>query len=622
MKELLIEKLNNILPKVEMPARYAGNEINSVQKEISPETIRFCMAFPDVYEVGMSHLGLKVLYGLLNEMDDVYCERVFAPWTDMEEEMRANQVPLFSIETKTPVKSFDLLGFTLQYEMSYTNILNMLDMAGIPLLAKERGSEDPIVIFGGPCAYNPEPVAAFADLMVIGEAEEVLLELMDCYRNWDKSKGRMPLYEAAAKIQGVYVPALYQASYNEDGTLKEFVPINDHAPAVVKKRFVADLDNVYFPKSFIVPFVEIVHDRSVVELFRGCTRGCRFCQAGMVYRPLREKSLDTLKKNADDLIESTGYEEVSLSSLSTMDYSHLPQLTDYLLDEYKDRRIAVGLPSLRIDSFSIQTADKIQQVRKTGLTFAPEAGSQRMRDVINKGVEESDLIQSVREAFDRGWGHIKLYFMIGLPTETMEDVDGIAKLAYKVLDQFFESKSERKNRKVQVVVSTSTFVPKPFTPFQWVRQDSKESIGEKQKHLIENMRSKMIRYNWNDPELSLLEGVFARGDRRLSGVLVRAVEKGCVFDGSKEHFNMDKWLEAFQEEGIDPAFYTDRERPMDELLPWDFIDIGVKKSFLAKEYQKAIAEEKTPFCKYRCVNCGFNEFKEGWTCHVYSQSEV
>ncbi|QSX08286.1 TIGR03960 family B12-binding radical SAM protein [Alkalibacter rhizosphaerae] len=616
------EQLKRILPRVEMPARYAGNEINSVHKEVDEKTIRFCMAFPDVYEVGMSHLGMKILYGLLNSMEDVYCERAFAPWSDMEKEMRANDIPLFSVETKTGLKNFDLLGFTLQYEMSYTNILNMLDMSKIPLFAAERGEEDPFVVFGGPCAYNPEPVAEFADLIVIGEAEDVLVELMDVTRNWDRTSGRKAYLTEVAKIPGIYVPSLYQATYHEDGTLKTFEPIHPSAPPVVKKRFVENLDKVYFPKSFVVPFVEIVHDRSIIELFRGCTRGCRFCQAGMVYRPLREKSLETLKRDADRLIDSTGYEEVSLSSLSTMDYSCLPELTDYLLEKYQQEKIAVGLPSLRIDSFSIKTAEKTQQVRKTGLTFAPEAGSQRMRDVINKGVSEEDLIQSVKEAYDKGWGHIKLYFMIGLPTESMEDVDGIAKLAYKVLDEYFACNSETKNKRIQVVVSTSTFVPKPFTPFQWVKQDDLDSVREKQRHLIDNMRSKMIRYSWNDPNLSLLEGAFARGDRKLSKVLVRAYSKGCIFDGSRDHFDIKKWLEAFEEEGLDPEFYTFRERPMDELLPWDFIDIGVTKAFLAKEYEKAVDEKLTRFCKYHCVNCGFNEFKEGWTCHVYSQSEV
>ncbi|MBF7096511.1 TIGR03960 family B12-binding radical SAM protein [Alkalibacter mobilis] len=616
------ERLEKLLPLVETPARYTGNEVNSIKKSINEGTIRFCMGFPDVYEVGMSHLGIKILYSMLNDREDVYCERVFAPWTDMEDLMRENEIPLFSLETQTPVSEFDFVGFTLQYEMSYTNILNMLDLAGVQIFAKDRDERSPLIIFGGPCAYNPEPIAEFADMVIIGEGEEVLSELMDLYSTHKNNYNRKSFLKAAARIQGVYVPEFYKAEYNDDGTLKRFDAVEAEVPEMIKKRFVKDLDNIYYPDNFVVPYIEIVHDRSLLELFRGCTRGCRFCQAGMIYRPLREKSLETLKKDADALIESTGYEEISLSSLSTMDYTCLPELTDYLMEKYAEKRIAVGLPSLRIDSFSIQTAEKIQQVRKTGLTFAPEAGTQRMRDVINKGVTEEDLISSVSEAFDLGWGHVKLYFMIGLPTETMEDVDGIAKLGYKVLDKYFETKSEKKNKKIKVVVSTSSFVPKAFTPFQWVRQDTIEEITEKQRYLIDNMRSKMINYSWHDPKVSYLEGVFARGDRKLAKVLYSAFKKGCKFDGSKEHFNYEKWLEAFKEEGIDPDFYTARERSVDELFPWDFIDMGVTKAFLAKEYQKALQGKLTGFCKFKCENCGFNEFEEGWKCHVYSKSQV
>lgn len=614
--------IDSILPKVETPARYVGNEINSVKKEISADMLRFCMAFPDVYEVGMSHLGIKILYHMLNDREKIYCERAFAPYPDMEAILREKDIPLFSIETKTPLNEFDFVGFTLQYEMSYTNILNMMDMGGIPAYSKDRTEDDPLIVFGGPCAYNPEPVADFADIIVIGEGEEVILEVLDLYESNKGNYTKEEFLKEAAKIQGVYVPSLYQAEYYEDGTLKSFVPLHDDVPAKIKKRFVKDLNKVYYPDKFIVPYIEIVHDRSMLELFRGCTRGCRFCQAGMLYRPLREKSLEVLKKNADDLIKNTGYEEISLSSLSTMDYTCLPELTDYLLEEYQDKKISVGLPSLRIDSFSIKTAEKIQKVRKTGLTFAPEAGTQRMRDVINKGVTEEDLIQSVGEAFKLGWGHVKLYFMIGLPTETTEDLDGIIKMAFKVLDTYNQTTSDKKNKKIKIVVSTSSFVPKAFTPFQWVAQDSVEDIGDKQKHIIKNMRSKMIDYSWHDPHVSRLEGVFARGDRKLSEVLYKAYKKGCKADGWKDSFNYEAWLEAFEEAGIDPDFYTARKRDFDELFPWDFIDIGVTKSFLAKEHEKALKEELTPFCKFRCVNCGFNDFEEGWKCRVYSKNQI
>ncbi|HCX65839.1 MAG TPA: TIGR03960 family B12-binding radical SAM protein [Eubacteriaceae bacterium] len=610
MKELLNKK--KLMDQVQMPSRYTGNEVNSANKDYDEQTIRFCLAFPDLYEVGMSHLGIKILYHLLNEKEDIFCERVFAPWTDMEALLRKEEIPLFSLESKSPLSDFDFIGFTLQYEMSYTNILNMLDLGKVALFSKDRTEKDPLVVMGGPCAYNPEPIADFADLIVIGEGEEVTLELLDCYREHKKQRNsfsKEAFLREACQIQGIYVPAFYNHQK----------PIVEEAPEKIKKRFIQDLNEVYYPEKLIVPFLQTVHDRATVELFRGCTRGCRFCQAGMIYRPYREKDLETLKKNADQMIESTGYEEISLSSLSTTDYTHLEEFTDYLMDQYEEKRVSVGLPSLRIDNFSIELARKLQKARKTGLTFAPEAGSQRLRDVINKGVTEQELMDSVKRAFELGWGHIKLYFMIGLPTETMEDIDGIVDLAYKVVETYKQVHSDKKNKKCKVVVSTSSFVPKAFTPFQWVKQDGVAEIEKKQNYLMEKLKSKFITYNWHEPHLSMLEGLFARGDRTAGKILYHAWKKGCKFDGSKELFNWSAWQEALQEFGTTIPGFT-AERKTNEVLPWDFIDIGVNKEYLMKEYEKALKEQQTDYCKYRCDQCGFNEFEEGWTCNVYSKA--
>ncbi|MFZ7119372.1 MAG: TIGR03960 family B12-binding radical SAM protein [Eubacteriaceae bacterium] len=608
------EQLDNILPLVQSPGRYIGNEVNSVYKEVQSDTIRFAFAFPDIYEVGMSHLGTKILYHLLNEKEEVFCERVFAPWVDMEQLMRENNIRLFSLETKQPLKYFDFLGFTLQYEMSYTNIINMLDLAGIPIYRKKRKEEDPLVIVGGPCAYNCEPLADFVDIVVIGEGEEVLLEILDTYKDY-KNSSKEEFLREIMDIQGVYIPCFYNVEYKDDGSIKKVLQLEEGAPNKIKKRFIKDLDKSYFPENIIVPYIQTVHDRIMLEVFRGCTRGCRFCQAGMIYRPIREKSLQRLKEDANKLIKSTGYEEVSLSSLSTMDYSQLQELVDYLIDKYEDSKISVSLPSLRIDSFSIEVAEKIQKVRKSGLTFAPEAGTQRLRDIINKGVTEEDLIQAVSKAFEAGWGHIKLYFMIGLPGETMDDIEGIAVLAEKVLEQYYKTVSTKKNRNIKIVVSTSSFVPKCFTPFQWERQNTLEELNKKQDFLKGRLRNRKIVYNWHESSLSILEGAFARGDRRLSKVLYDAWEKGCKFDGWRDHFKVDVWMEVFKENNIEINFYNERERSFDEILPWDIIDCGVSKRFLFEEKNKAYTESRTDYCRNGCVNCGITEFNGEWICN-------
>ncbi len=607
--------LEKILPRVEKPARYIGDELNSIKKEVTEDMVRFGFGFPDIYEVAMSHLGMHILYNLLNEKEYIYCERVFAPWMDMEEEMRKNNIPLYGLESKDSISEFDFIGFTLQYEMSYTNILNMLDLGNIPVLACDRSEDDPIVVAGGPCAYNPEPIADIMDFFILGEGEEVNIEFIDLYKEYKKEgRSRKEFLEAVSEIQGIYVPSLYDVSYNEDGTIKEFFPKDEKYPKKIKKRIVTDLDAAYFPEKVIVPFIEAVHDRVMLEIFRGCTRGCRFCQAGMIYRPVRERSIETLYDLAKKLIAVTGYEEISLSSLSTSDYSKIEELVIKLMQEFKDQNIGLSLPSLRIDNFSIEVIEEIQKVRKTGLTFAPEAGTQRLRDVINKGITEDNIIHSLRDAFSRGWCSVKLYFMLGLPTETYEDIEGIKDLAYEVKDEFFDRAKEDIEGNLKVTVSTSCFVPKPFTPFQWHPQDSVEEFDKKIRFLKSLIKDNKIKYNHHDSTVSFLEAIVARGDRRVGKAIVRAWEKGCKFDGWSEMFDYEKWMEAFEETGVDTHFYANRQRSYDEVLPWDFIDIGVTKEYLIKENEKSKQETLTQDCREGCTNCGINKSFTGDVC--------
>ncbi|MHC6179042.1 TIGR03960 family B12-binding radical SAM protein [Clostridium sp. JNZ X4-2] len=595
---------DNILFKVEKPARYIGGEMNSYIKDKHKIDIRIAFCFPDVYEVGMSHLGMKILYYILNERKDTYCERVFAPWPDMEELMRKNSIALYGLESRDPITDFDFIGFTLQYEMSYTNILNMLNLAGLSIRASERREDDPIVICGGPCAYNPEPLWDIADLFTIGEAEEQINEIMDLYKMY---KGRKREFlRKVCHIKGVYVPSLYKVSYNEDGTIEKFEPSYEDVPVKVTKRIIKNFNEVAYPDKLVVPFTDIVHDRIFLETFRGCTRGCRFCQAGMIYRPVREKSTSKLLTQADKLIKSTGYSDVSLTSLSICDYSDLKNLVYGFIERYERDKVGVSLPSLRIDSFSVELINEIQKVRKTGLTFAPEAGSQRMRDVINKGVTEEDLMDSVSSAFKSGWSTIKLYFMIGLPYETMDDIRGIADLSEKVVKEYYKVPREIRKKGLKVNVSTSIFVPKPFTPFQWNAQIRMEDVKEEIKTIRESIKSRNIVYNWHDTPLSYLEAVFARGDRKVCDVLIKAYEKGAKFDSWSEYFNFGIWENAFRECGVDGDFYAFRNRSYDELLPWDFIDTGVNKSFLIEENEKAKNIQVTPDCRLGCKNCGVN----------------
>ena len=573
---------DDIMQSIEKPARYTGGELNSIRKEHSSVDIRFAFCFPDVYEVGMSHLGMRILYHLLNERTDTCCERVFAPWPDMEAMMRKNGIPLFSLESREPIGSFDFIGFTLQYEMSYTNILNMLDLSAVPLLSRNRKAGQPFVCAGGPCACNPEPLADFVDFFMLGEGEEIINEVMDAYKEWKKEGvSREAFLNKIVGIEGIYVPGFYEPSYNDDGTVRSVEPINPAYPLRIRKRIIRDLDNAYYPDKIIVPYTSIVHDRIMLELFRGCARGCRFCQAGFIYRPVRERTPSKLVEMAKKLENSTGYEEISLISLSTSDYSDLPRLTSDLNEEMQPKKVNLALPSLRIDSFSLELMEKVQTVRKSGLTFAPEAGTQRLRDIINKGVTEENLLDSVGLAFRGGWNGVKLYFMIGLPFETMEDVEGIAVLGRKVLDKYYKTPREQRGKGLEVTISTSSFVPKPFTPFQWEAQDKIETLSQKQRFLKGNIKDRHMRFSWNDPELSLLEAVFSRGDRKTGRVLAKAWELGCKFDSWGEHFKYDLWLKAFDNCGIDPAFYANRRRDYTEVFPWDHIDIGVSKKFLA-----------------------------------------
>lgn len=610
---MFFNRINDeILGSVEKPSRYTGHEWNSVQKDPGKVDIRFAFCFPDTYEIGMSHLGMKILYHMLNDREDTYCERVFAPWTDMEAKMREHGIPLFGLESQDPITNFDFIGFTLQYEMSYTNIINMLDLARVPLLSSQRTKAHPFVCAGGPCAYNPEPLADVVDFFMMGEGEEILNEVMDVYAAWKREdSSREEFLNRIVKIEGIYVPQFYQVDYNADGTIAAVTPKKKDYPAKIRKRIIKHLDETYFPEKIIVPFTGIVHDRIMLELFRGCTRGCRFCQAGFIYRPVRERTPEKLISLAQKLQESTGYEEMSLASLSTSDYTRFGELTEGLMEETEKKKVNLSLPSLRIDSFSLELMEKAQKVRKSGLTFAPEAGTQRLRDVINKGVREEDLVNSTTLAFHGGWNGVKLYFMLGLPTETFEDIEGIADLGSKVVDIYMKVPKEKRGKGLNVTISTASFVPKAFTPFQWEPQDTMDVLREKQRFLKSKIKSKFITYNWHEPELSFLEAIFARGDRRVCAVLIKAWEKGCKFDSWGEHFKYDTWMEAFAECGVDPEFYANRRRAYDEVLPWDHIDVGVSKKFFIKESEKALKGELTENCRANCSGCGATVFEGG-----------
>ncbi|SFC30861.1 TIGR03960 family B12-binding radical SAM protein [Clostridium uliginosum] len=603
---------DDILFKVEKPSRYTGGELNEVVKDINEVDIRFAFCFPDVYEVGMSHLGSRILYHTINEREDTYCERAFAPWPDMEEQMRKNDISLFTLETKDSLNEFDILGFTLQYEMSYTNILNMLDMSGITIRASERGEDEPLVMAGGPSAYNPEPLYDIVDFFEIGEGEEMMNDVLDVYKKYKGKNKKNEFLREISKIQGIYVPSLYDVTYNEDGTIKEFKPKYDDVPKKVTKRIINNFTKVDFPDKFIVPYSEIVHDRVVLETFRGCTNGCRFCQAGMIYRPIREKKREDLVKQARELIKNTGYQEISLSSLSTCDYSEIEELIKELMSEHQENKVAIALPSIRVDAFSVDLIKEIQKVKKTGLTFAPEAGSQRMRDIINKGLSEEKILGAARSAFESGWSSMKLYFMIGLPYEQIEDCKAIGELAEKVVRQYYEVPKGVRNKGLRITVSTSILVPKAFTPFQWTAMERMENMREKIQAVRGALKSRSINYNYHAQKTSFMEALFARGDRRLCDVLVKAFEKGAKFDGWSEYFKYDTWIEALEECNVDGEFYVYRERDYSEILPWDFIDIGVNRKYLENENEKAKRAELTQNCRKGCTGCGINtNFKEG-----------
>ena len=600
---------DEILLNIEKPARYIGNEINSVMKDKEKVAIRFAMCFPDVYEIGMSHLGIQILYDMFNRREDTWCERVYSPWNYLDRIMREQHIPLFALESQDPIQDFDFLGITIQYEMCYTNILQVLDLSNIPLFASDRTDEDPVVIGGGPCAVNPEPLADFFDLFYIGEGETVYNDLLDAYKENKKNHGtRRDFLEMAAEIEGIYVPQFYDVSYHEDGTLKSFLPNNSHARATIKKQVVRNMSDAPYPSKPVVPFIKVTQDRIVLEIQRGCIRGCRFCQAGMIYRPTREKNLETLKRYAIEMLKNTGHEEISLSSLSSSDYSMLKDLVLFLMEECKDKGINISLPSLRIDSFSLDVMGKVQDIKKSSLTFAPEAGSQRMRNVINKGLTEEMILDGAAQAFAGGWNKVKLYFMLGLPGETEEDMKEIPRLADRVARKYYEIPKSQRNGKCQITFSTSFFIPKPFTPFQWAQMFTQEDYIHRayivNQEMKEQLNRKSLRYNWHEADVTVLEGVFARGDRRTSKVLLEAYRLGCLYDSWSDEFQNDKWMQAFENTGVDLTFYTMRKRELDELFPWDFIDVGVTKSFLRREWERAMRGEVTPNCREKCSACG------------------
>ena len=608
---------DEILLKISQPARYIGGEVNMVKKDPSKVAVRFAMCFPDVYEIGMSHLGIQILYDMFNRRDDVYCERVYSPWMDLDPIMREQKIPLFAVESQDPIKKFDFLGITIQYEMCYTNILQVLELSQIPLHAEERTEEDPIVIGGGPCTYNPEPIAPFFDLFYMGEGEVVYYDLIDRYKEIKARGGsRQEFLEMAAQIPGIYVPAFYDVSYKEDGTIEAMIPNNPHAPQTVSKQLVMDMSDTWYPEKPVVPYLRATQDRVVLEIMRGCSRGCRFCQAGMVYRPVRERSLEELKRLARTMLKSTGHEEISLSSLSSSDYTKLEGIVNFLIDEFDGKGVNVSLPSLRIDAFSLDVMSKVQDVKKSSLTFAPEAGSQRLRNVINKGLTEENILNGSAEAFKGGWNRVKLYFMLGLPTETVEDMQGIAELSEKVAEVYYDTvPKEQRHGKVQVTASTSFFVPKPFTPFQWAPMCTKEQFLERASivnhRMKEMLNKKSLRYNWHEADVTVLEGVLARGDRKVAAVIEEAYRKGAIYDSWSEYFNNDIWMKAFETCGVDIDFYTTRERSLDEVFPWDFIDAGVTKDFLKREWANAQAETVTPNCRMRCSGCGVRKYGGG-----------
>ena len=610
-----VELTDALLAQVDKPARYIGGELNSVNKAITPEMIRIAFGFPDVYEVGMSHLGMQILYHFFNSREDVFCERVFSPWPDMEKVMRSAEIPLFSLETHTPLKEFDFLAFTLQYEMCYTNVLNMLNLSGIPIFSKDRGEEDPLIIAGGCCTYNPEPLAPFIDIFYIGEGEVSYDEIFDRYREWKGSgRSKESFLVELLKVPGLYIPRFYEVHYNEDGTIKERITLHADAPDTIKKVIVTNVDEAFYPETQVIPWIQAVHDRATLEMFRGCIRGCRFCQAGMIYRPVRQKSKEVLLNQAKKLLASTGYDEISLCSLSTSDYEDLEAFTNELINLCNEEKVNISLPSLRVDAFSVDLMQKVQEVRKSSLTFAPEAGSQKQRDVINKNISEEEILKGCKLAFEGGWNRVKLYFMLGLPYEEDSDIIGISELGDKIVQTYFGIDKANRAPGLQLTISTSCFVPKPFTPFQWAAQDTAESFVRKIKLLKGSITRRQIRYIHHDAKTSVLEAVIARGDQRVAELIYRAYEKGCTYDSWSEYFKHDKWVEAAEEMGLSFDFYAKRARSYEEILPWDHIDIGVTKQFLIRENERAKEVVTTPNCREKCTGCGASRFGKG-LCH-------